>query len=497
MNSRNLKHLILVAGVAVGLAATAIATSAAAQGLNPNRAPTPPPRSVPAPQKKPAESAIQANAVGTSATTAPSATQQVLDQIVAVVNGEIITKNELKERVDSVNKALSRQGTQLPPSDVLERQVLERMIVEKAQVQLAVENGIRVDDVQLDRAVQRVAESNSLSMQAFRDRVEKEGTPYARFRDELRNQILMERVRGKEVDEKIQVGEGEVDAFIAEQTGGGSSGSASASSEVDVAQILVRVPEQATPEQVERLRAKAEDLYTQASGGADFGRLAASFSDAPEALQGGDLGFRSLDRLPQLFIDAVAPLSAGQVAKPVKSGNGFHILKLVAKRGAGAGATAGAGSSLTAPVEQTHARHILIRVNEVVSDEQARTRLEDIRQRIQNKTASFDDMARAYSNDASSSRGGDLGTLYPGDTVPEFEKAMNDLKPGEISTPVRTPFGYHLIEVVDRKKQDVAQDRVRLLARQAIRERKIDEAAESWLRELRDRAYVEMRLDDK
>ena len=487
MNSRNLKQWILVAG----LAGVTVATAAVAQGLNPNRTREPMvTRPSPQPQKKPAEIAPQANA---APILAPSGSQQVLDQIVAVVNGEIITKNELKDRVDTVNKTLGRQGTQLPPPDVLERQVLERMIVEKAEVQLAVENGVRVDDVQLDRAVQRVAESNSLSVQAFRDRVEKEGTSFARFRDELRNQIMMERVRGKEVDEKVQVGEGEIDAYIAEQTGTSSD----ASPEVDVAQILVRVSEQATPEQIERQRAKAEDLYNQASGGADFGRLAASFSDAPEALQGGDLGFRSLDRLPQLFIDAVTPLSAGQVAKPVKSANGFHILKLIAKRGAGTGAAGAAAVGLAAPVEQTHARHILIRVNEVVSDEQAKARLADIRQRIVSKTASFEDMARAYSNDASASRGGDLGTLYPGDTVPEFEKAMNDLKPGEISEPVRTPFGYHLIEVVGRKKQDVAQDRVRLLARQAIRERKIEEATEGWLRELRDRAYVEMRLDDK
>ena len=491
MNSRSLKHWILI----VGLAGGAISGTAVAQGLDPSRARTPqPPRSAPERQLKTGDIPRQAAAASTSA---PTNSLQVLDQIVAVVNGEIITRNELKERVDTVTKTLARQGTQLPPAEVLERQVLERMIVEKAEVQLALENGVRVDDVQLDRAMQRVAESNNLSVQAFRDRVEKEGTAFARFRDDLRSQIMMERVRSKEVDEKVQVGEGEIDAFIAEQTGAASSGSADASSEVDIAQILVRVPEQATPEQIERQRAKAEDLYKQASGGADFGRLAASYSDSPEGLQGGDLGFRSQDRLPQLFIDAISPLSPGQVAKPVKSANGFHILKLVARRGAGARAASAGGSALTAPVEQTHARHILIRVNEVVSDEQAKTRLAEIRQRIENKTASFEDMARAYSNDASASRGGDLGTLYPGDTVPEFERAMNDLKPGEVSEPTRTPFGYHLIQVIDRKKQDVAQDRLRLLARQAIRERKIDEATESWLRELRDRAYVEMRLDDK
>lgn len=446
-----------------------------------NRTPASPVRPAPAPAPVSAPDAVPV--------TPPTDTQKTLDQIAAVVNGEVITRLELRERIDSAVKIMTRQGTQLPPSNIIERQVLERMIVEKAQLQFAVENGVRVDDLQLDRAVQRVAESNNLSVQQFRDRLEKEGTSFAGFRDDLRQQIMIERARGREVDDKVQVGEGEVDAFLAEQSGAG----AGAAPEVDVAQILLRVPEQASPEDVEKQKARAEDLYKQASSGSDFAKLAASYSQAPEALQGGDLGFRSQDRLPQLFVDAIAPLQVGQVAPPVKSGNGFHILKLIAKRGAGASASANGPP----PVEQTHARHILIKVNEVVSADQARTRLEDVRARIVNKTASFEDMARAYSNDASASRGGDLGTLYPGDTVPEFEKAMNALQPGEISQPIQTPFGYHLIEVLERKKQDVAEDRKRLLARQAIRERKIDEASDSWARELRDRAYVEMRIDDK
>ncbi len=480
MKSRSLAMLLTASACAATLAMPAFA-----QGLNvgkPRTQPPTPTRTPPPPSK---ESPLAPVAVAAPTSRASAKT---LDQIVAVVNNDVITRNELRDRLEIVSKALARQGTGLPPADVIERQVLERMIVEKAQTQLAIENGVRVDDTQLDRAVQRVAESNNLSVTEFRDRLERDGTPFAKFRDDLRSQILMERVRSREVDEKVQVGEGEVDAYVADQSGT----AADASPEVNIAQILVRVPEQASPEQIERQRAKAEDLYKQAVAGAEFGKLAASFSDAPEALQGGDLGFRPQDRLPQLFLDAITPLQVGQVATPVKSANGFHILKLVAKRGAGA-----RGSPTAQPVEQTKARHILIRVNEVVSAEQAKTRLDDIRQRIEGKTASFEDMARAYSNDASSSKGGDLGTLYPGDTVPEFEKAMNALKPGEVSEPVRTPFGYHLIQVMDRKKQDVAEDRMRLLARQAIRERKIDEATESWLRELRDRSYVEIRLDDK
>ncbi len=414
-----------------------------------------------------------------------------LDQIVAVVNNDVITRLELDDRVATTMKIMARQGIQMPPKNVIERQVLERMVVEKAELQTAIDNGVRVDDVQLDRAVQRVAEQNNMSVQQFRDRLEADGTPFAAFRDDLRTQIMIERARTREVDDKIQVGEGEVDAFLAAQNGV----SPDASPEVDVAQILVRVPENATPDQVEKQRAKAEDVYEKAKGGADFAQLAATYSEAPEALSGGDLGFRTLERLPQLFVDAIQPMSVGQVAAPVKSPVGFHILKLVAKRNPGANPKVAAATA--APVVQTHARHILIKVNEVVTADQAKARLEDIRSRILNKTASFEDMARAYSNDTSASRGGDLGTLYPGDTVPEFEKAMNALAPGEISEPVQTPFGYHLIEVVERKTQDVAQDRLRLIARQAIRERKIDEAAEAWAHELRDRAYVEMRIDDK
>ncbi len=468
-----------------------IASTASAQGLDPSRMRTFPgaraSKDAPRPQAKTDPTLDVRPAVPPAVSSGP---EQTLDQIAAVVNSDVITRLELNDRVDSVTKVMSRQGVQLPPRSILERQVLERMIVEKAEVQLAVENGVRVDDVQLDRAVQRVAEQNGLSVQAFRDRLEQQGTTFAAFRDDLRQQIMIERARSREVDDKVQVGEGEIDAFLAAQNGT----SPDAAPDVDVAQILVRVPESASPEAVAKLKAKADEAYEKAKGGGDFGQLAATYSDAPEALQGGDLGYRSLDRLPQLFVDTITPLAVGQIAAPIRSANGFHVLKLVARRG---GATNGTLVGSLPPVEQTHARHILIKVNELLTPEQAKARLEDIRQRILNKTADFEDMARAYSQDASANRGGDLGTLYPGDTVPEFEKAMNALAPGEISQPVLTPFGYHLIQVVERKTQNVAQDRVRLLARQTIRDRKIDEAAEAWARELRDRAYVEMRIDDR
>ncbi len=487
---RHLRLAVLALSFAGTTGLAAYAASAAAQSLDPSRnrqtnggRPRQPPKPAAAPAAAPTDAS--------PATTTPAPdTQKTLDSIAAVVNGDIITRLELNEKVETAVRAMRRQGVALPPSNVIQRQVLERMIIDRAQLQLAVENGVRVDDTALDRAVQRVAEQNQMSVQQFRDRLEQDGQSFAAFRDDLRQQIMIERTRSREVDDKISVGEGEIDAYIAAQNGV----SPDAQPEVDLAQILVRVPENATPEVVEKQKAKADDVYRQVKAGGDFGKLAATYSDAPEALQGGDLGFRSVDRLPQLFVDAIGPLASGDVAEPIRSPIGFHVLKVVAKR------TPGAKTAVapTVPaVEQTHARHILIKVNEVVSADQAKARLEEIRQRIVNKTASFEDMARAYSNDASASRGGDLVTLYPGDTVPDFETAMNALAPGEVSEPVKSPFGYHLIQVIERKKQDVAQDRVRLLARQAIRERKLDEAADSWAHEQRDRAYVEIRLDDR
>jgi peptidyl-prolyl cis-trans isomerase SurA len=418
----------------------------------------------------------------------PAAGTQTLDAIVAVVNSDVITRLEMNDRVEQTLRNMSQQGMQAPPRNVLEKQVLERMIVERAEVQLAVDAGVRIDDLTLDRAVQRVAEQNAMTVQQFREKLEGTGTTFGTFRDDLRTQIMIERARSHEVDDKVQVGEGEIDAYLAQ-----NGAEANSPTEIDIAQILVRVPENSTTEQIDKQKAKADELYERAKKGENFGQLAATFSEGPEALQGGDLGYRSQERLPQLFIDAITPVAIGDIAAPIKSPIGFHILKVIARRKVGGNAQLTAAQSTQ--VQQTHARHILIKVNEVVSAEQAKARLEEVRQRILNKTASFEDMARAYSNDTSASRGGDLGTLYPGDTVPEFEKVMDALAPGDISEPVQSQFGFHIIQVIDRKKTDVAQDRLRMIARQAIRERKVDEASEAWARELRDRAYVEMRLE--
>jgi peptidyl-prolyl cis-trans isomerase SurA len=410
-----------------------------------------------------------------------------VDSIAAVVNNEVITRNDLDQRIRIVERRMRNQNVAIPPRAQLETQLLERMITDRAQMQMATESGIRIDDTMLDRAVARIAEQNKLSLTDFRNEIEKDGTAFSVFREEIREEIAIQRLREREVDNKIQITESEVDAYLNSDNG------ALAKQEINLGQILIRIPENASAEQIANRRSRAEDVLRQLRTGADFGKTAASFSDATDALEGGDLGWRNVDRLPQLFVDAVTDLKQGEMSKIVKSANGFHILKVMGKRAANAAPPSTAASS----VQQTHARHILIKVNQIVTAADAKRKLIELKERLDNKAAKFEDLAKLFSNDLSASRGGDLGWIYPGDTVPEFERAMNALKPGEISAPIETPFGFHLIEVLERKSDDVSKERQRLLARQAIRERKLDEATQEWTRQVRDRAYVEIRTDDK
>jgi peptidyl-prolyl cis-trans isomerase SurA len=402
------------------------------------------------------------------------------DRIVAIVNDEAITLNELRARIDVVVSQLHQQGTPLPPADVLSQQMLERMVMEKVQIQHARDIGVHVDDAQIDQAIQRIAAGNNLSVAQFREALEKDGVPFSRFREDIRDEMTITRMREREVDSQIVISEGEIDRYLQNEAG------KDASEEFEVAHILLRSPESASPEQIGELKAKAEDVLRRVDAGENFSQLAAAYSDAPDGLQGGSLGMRPLDRLPSIFANAVADLQPGEVAPLLRSANGFHIVKLVARRGGSTGAPA---------VQQTHARHILIKVNELVSDPEALHRLEGLRERIVHGEK-FADLARLHSQDGSAARGGDLGWLYPGDTVPEFERAMNESRPGEISPPIKTPFGYHLIEVLDRRVQEISSDRLRNAARQALRERKLDEAYQDWLRQARDRAYVELKLDE-
>ena len=416
---------------------------------------------------------------------APGAAAQkavVVDRIVAVVNKEVITLSELNDAIASAERGLRRQGTQIPDRPVLERQMLERLILDKAQLQLARDTGIRVDDVQLDRAMLRVAEQNKLTLSDFRAALEKDGVPFNAFRDELRDQIVLTRLREREVDDRIQVSDTEIDLFLDQ-----SKAQSGSRDEYNFSHVLVAVPDQASPERVEASRKRAEQARAEAAGGGDFAAIAARVSDAPDALRGGAIGWRAAERLPDLFLEALSRMKPGEVSALLRSSAGFHILKLVARRSEVQGT----------PVTQTRMRHILIRTSDTVSEADARRRLLGLRERLVSGSADFAALARSNSDDGSAARGGELDWVYPGDTVPEFERAYQDLKIGEISQPVRTQFGYHLIQVLERRTSDVSPERKRLEARKVLRDRKSDEAYQQWLRQLRDSTYVDMRLDER
>jgi peptidyl-prolyl cis-trans isomerase SurA len=424
---------------------------------------------------------ILAALLATAVPTSQAAREPVeADRIVAVVGDEVITYRELKARLVTALKQLQKQGTPLPPEDVLEGQMLERLIMDRAQLLYAKESGLRIDDAQLDQAITRIAANNKMTPQQFRQALEKDGIAYPRFREEIRGEMTMARLREREVDSRLVISDSEIDNYLANQAASGNQ------EEFQLAHILLRAPESATPEQIQKLRQRAELALKRAKAGENFAELTAAYSDAPDALQGGELGWRSPDRLPALYAETATRLQLGAVSDLVRSSAGFHIIKLVAKRGGAA----------PAAVQQTRARHILIRINEIISESEARRKLENVRERISHG-ADFAEQARLYSQDGSAPKGGDLGWLNPGDTVPEFERAMDALKPGEVSTVVQSPFGLHLIQVQERRERDVSAERQRAVARQALRERKLDDAYQDWLRQLRDRTYVENRLQEQ
>ena len=403
-----------------------------------------------------------------------------IDRIVAIVDQVVITENELADRIKSVTAQLEKQGTELPPPAILEKQILERMITDSLQLQFASQTGLRVDDNQLDKTIERIAGQNKMDIPTFKKALLEDGIQYRKFREDIRNEITLARLREREVDNRINITESEIDSFIAMQAASNSS------DEFEISHILVRAGEDTAPEDLKKLRAKAEDALTQLQAGKDFAKISASFSDAPNALEGGSLGWKNGSQIPALFLEALKPLKAGEVSGILRSPNGFHILKVTNRRGG------------TSPlvVGQTHVRHILIKFSEVVSEKDAMTRMADIKERLDHGDK-FQDLARQYSDDGSAKSGGDLGWVNPGDTVPEFEKTMNALAPGEISNVIKTQFGLHVMQVLERRNQDMSKEAARIKARQEIRARKSDEAFQDWVRELRDRAFVELRLEDK
>ncbi len=402
------------------------------------------------------------------------------DRIVAVVNDEAITARELQARVNIVMRQLKQQGTDLPDREALNKQVLERLILEQAQVQLARETGIKVDDSQLDAALARIAESNRMNIAQFRLTLEGDGLSWSSFREDIRKEIIIGQMREREVDTRIAISDGEIDNYLATST-------EQSGEEFLVQHILLRTPEQATPEQLQRIYLKSQMVLEKLAAGMSFAKAAATYSDGNEALNGGTVGWRTANRIPSAFVQPLARMRSGEISPILRSPAGFHILRLADRRGA---------TALPKQVEQTHVRHILVKTNELVSEAEARHRLEVLRERLVHG-GDFAELARVSSSDLSASKGGDLGWILPGDTVAEFQRAMNELKPGEISQPVQSAFGFHLIQVIERKVQDLSPERRRAVARNVLGERKSDEAYQDWLRQLRDRTYVEYHLEDK
>lgn len=404
-----------------------------------------------------------------------------IDRILIVVNDEIITAREVEMRVAAIRARLTTQKVNLPPDDILRRQVMERMVTDRLQEQAARQLGFTVSDERLDLAIRQVAEKNRKSPEELRRESEKEPGGYRAFREELRSQLLVQQLIEREVKNRVFVSEAEVENFLATQAGqdGGV--------EYNLSHILLGLPESASPEVIARAKQKAEELLAELRKGADFGQLAVANSQGLNALEGGGLGWKQAGQLPDLFVNALRTLKPGTVSEVLRSPSGFHILRLNDRRGG--------GKALR--VTQTHARHILIKTGELVSPGEAQRRIEKLRERILNG-ADFAETARAHSEDVgSAANGGDLGWMNPGTTVPEFEKAMNELKPGELSAPVTSQFGVHLIQVQERRERDVSQEREASTARNQLHARKAEERYEQWLRQLRDEAFVEYRLDEK
>jgi len=402
-----------------------------------------------------------------------------LDRIVAVVNNNIITQTELDKELNIIKLQLRQQNIRMPSDETLRKQVLERLIINQIQLQLADANGIRVDDETLNNTISNIATQNNLSLSGFRDVLEKQGFDFAQFRENIRKEIIMRRISQRNVDNRITISEQEIDNFIANQKIQGN-----ADDEYPLGHILIGLPETASPDEIKETRQKAQDVLDKLRGGADFSQVAVSVSEGQQALEGGDLGWRKAGELPSLFAEIVPDMKIGGISDIIRSSSGFHIIKLIDYRGA-----------KPHIVTQTLARHILIKPDELTSDEDAKSLLTDIRKQIQNGKE-FGNLAREYSDDkASAGKGGDLGWITPGKMIPDFEKIMDSLKPGEISEPFKTRFGWHIVQVNERKDVDDTEDFTRARIHELLFQRKVEEEQMNWLRRVRDEAYVEYRLN--
>lgn len=396
-----------------------------------------------------------------------------LDRVLVIVNDDVVTQSELDDRLPVIKRQLTEQHLRVPPDQVLRRQVLERMILERLQLQLAAQLGIKATDAQVNGALQNLAERNHLTPAQFDAALRKEGIPAATFRHQLQTQIIIQQLLEREINDRVSVSENEVQAFLAQQRDKGDG------KQYNVSHILIAIPDAAKPEAIQAAQARAEEALRKLRTGANFEQTAIADSQDPDALEGGNLGWKSAGQLPELFVSALENMKPGDISGLLRGPNGFHILRLNDVRGA-----------TEASVMQTHARHILIKTNEIVNLADAENKIRQLRERIENG-ADFAALAKANSDDPGSAlAGGDLGWINPGQMVPGFEKAMNALKVDELSQPVRTRFGVHLIQVLGRRQADISEERREINARQQIHARKADERYEQWLRQLRDEAYV-------
>jgi peptidyl-prolyl cis-trans isomerase SurA len=404
-----------------------------------------------------------------------------LDRIVAIVDKQAITEQELETKVQTVSDQLEKQGKQLPEPRILRKQILERLIVDSIQLQLAEERGIKINEVQLEKTIERIAEQNQMTVEAFKAALSNDGISYPVFREDMRNEITIARLKEAEINNRINISEGEVDNYLTTQ----ENSKDGKQEEFELSHILIRTPEDSSPKDLELAQLKVEEALKALNKGDTFEQVSANLSDAPNALEGGNMGWRSSSQIPAAFLALLSDLEVGGISKPIRSPNGFHIVKVNDKRSANS----------TLIIDQTRARHILIKLNEVVSEQEAKLKIDGLKERLDNG-AIFGELAQQYSEDGSASNGGDLGWVSPGDTVPEFEKAMDALALEEISEPIRSTFGWHIIQVMERRKQDMTDQAARIQARKEIFARKVEEAYQDWVNELRDRAFVEFRLED-
>jgi peptidyl-prolyl cis-trans isomerase SurA len=405
---------------------------------------------------------------------------QPLNRIVAIVNDDIIVSSQLEEAITDIVRQMQEKGTPVPEQPILVRQVLERLVMETLQLELAESNGITIDDGTLNDEARQLAAQSGLSLTEFREVLEKQGYSYADFREKLRKELLIQQVRRQMVGSRITVNEQEIDNMLATLKASGKGGI-----EYHLAHILVAIPENAEPDEVTAAEQRARNILERLRNGASFTDIAVAESDSQSALEGGDIGWRSLGQMPSLFLEPVKAMQVGDVSDLIRSPGGYHIITLLEKRG-----------DERHIVAQTRARHILLKPDEVNTDEEVQLRIEQLRIRLENGE-DFESLARAHSQDPlSAARGGDLGWLNQGDTVPEFEDIMNRLEPGEISNPFKTQFGWHLLQVTERRNHDSTEEYERSRVRQLIRSRKYDEELFLWLRRLRDESYVDYRIDE-